>query len=759
MKRLNLAIVLLIFCVLVSAQKSTKATKSSKSVKEVPAYKNPRLAISERIADLISRMTIEEKAGQLNQISSGSLTGPSTKDEGDVKKIEQIRNGEIGSFLNLTGSKNTYDVQKIAVEETRLGIPLLFALDVIHGYKTIFPIPLAEACSWDLEEIENNQRVAAAEASSAGIHWTFAPMCDISADPRWGRVMEGAGEDPFLGALIAAARVRGFQGDLTDGKHIMACVKHFAAYGAVEAGREYNHVDISRYALWNKYLPPYKAGIDAGAATVMNSFNVFEGVPATANKYLNVDVLKHKLGFKGFTISDWNTYSEMIFHGYASDEKDCLEKAMNGGGMVEMSSQTTIKYLPELVAEGKISMAQVDEAVSKILYYKFKLGLFEQPYRYCDEQREKNELFSMQNRAVARKSAGNSIILLKNENNILPLKPTTKVALIGYYAKSKVDMFDFWTAKGEYQQAVSILEGLSTKFPNLIYSDGYKADATTTDSLINRALEAAKNADVLLVNIGLSGALSGEDRSLANIKIPAGQLELLKALKKTGKPIVALISSGRPMVLTQIQDISNVLLQCWVLGSETGNAVADVVSGLVNPSAKTVMSFPVDEGQIPVYYNHFNTGRPLPEVQGGDWFSRYRDIPNQPLYPFGYGLSYTQFAYSNVGVNRTTFSKSDTIIVKVNLKNIGKLDGLEIVQLYIQDPVASLVRPIKELKGYQKVALKQGEEKIVKFKLTANELGFYSSEGNWTIEPGEFKIMVGTNSDNVSSTVVRLVDK
>ncbi len=757
MRKCNLAIIMVVLSLSLTAQNNKNVSKPSKEINDVPMYKNPNLSISERIADLLNRMTIEEKAGQLNQINAGTLTGPTTKEEKNVEKAQMIRDGKIGSFLNLTGAKNTYEIQKIAVEETRLGIPLLFALDVIHGYKTIFPIPLAEACSWDMEGIENNQQVAAAEASSAGIHWTFAPMCDISNDPRWGRVMEGAGEDPFLGGLIAAARVRGFQGDLTDGNHIMACVKHFAGYGAVESGREYNHVDISRFALWNKYLPPYKAGIDAGAATVMNAFNVFEGVPVTANSYLVTDVLKNKWGFKGFTISDWNSFVEMIYHGYAADKKDALYKSISAGSMMEMQSGTTIKYLPELVKSGAISMKQVDDAVCRILYYKFKLGLFDQPYRYCDEKREKNELFSILNRAITQKSAENSIVLLKNENNILPLKSTTKVALIGYYAKSKVDMFDFWAAKGDCQRAISMYEGLNAEFPNLVYSDGYKADATTTDSLINQALEAAKNADVLLVNIGLSGRLSGEDCSLANIKIPMGQQELLKALKKTGKPIVALISSGRPLVLTQIQDFTNAILQCWVLGSETGSAVADIVTGVVNPSAKTVISFPCDEGQIPVYYNYFNTGRPHSVEPGGAWFSRYRDIPNKPLYPFGYGLSYTQYTYSNLAVNRTTFSEADSVTVTVNVKNTGKFDGQEIVQLYIQDPVASLIRPVKELKGFQKISLKIGEEKVVKFKITANDLGFYTKEGNWIVEPGEFKIMVGANSENVSSQTITLL--
>lgn len=719
-------------------------------------YKDAKAPISERITDLLGRMTIEEKAGQLNQLNAGPLTGPSANSLSIGANVKMIKEGKVGSFLNLAGVADTRTMQKIAIDESRLGIPLLFALDVIHGYQTIFPIPLAEACSWNLKSIEQNAGVAASEATAAGLHWTFAPMCDISNDPRWGRVMEGAGEDPYLGGLIAAARVKGFQGNLADGKHLMACVKHFAAYGAVESGREYNHVDVSRFALWNKYLPPYKAAVEAGAATVMNAFNVFEGVPVTANSYLVTDILKNKWGFKGFTISDWNSFTEMILHGYASDEKDALEKALNAGSMMEMNSRTAINYLPELVKKGIISIKTVDEAVSRILYYKFKLGLFDTPYQYCNEGREKTEILSVSNREIARKAAAGSMVLLKNEKGVLPLDVNAKVALIGFYAKSKAEMFDFWIAKGNANQAVSILEGLSSKFENLKYSDGYKADASTNDSLINAALNLAKDADVLLINIGLSGNMAGEDRSLANIQIPLGQQQLLKALRKTGKPIVALISSGRPMVLTQIQDLTDAILQCWILGTETGNAVADVVSGVVNPSAKTVMSFPYDEGQIPVYYNYFNTGRPFSVEPSGDWFSRYRDIPNKPLYPFGFGLSYTQFVYSNLKVDKPVFSKEDSVNVSLSVKNTGNYDGEEIVQLYIHDLAASVIRPMKELKAFQKIALKKGEEKQVIFKLSEKDFSFYTKEGELIIEPGKFEIFVGTNSEEVKGLNLEL---
>lgn len=718
---------------------------------KIPIYKNASKSIDARVDDLLSRMTIEEKAGQLNQLNAGPLTGPGSNPKNNELREQQVREGKVGSFLNLTGVADTRTMQRIAVEQSRLGIPLLFALDVIHGYRTIFPIPLAEACSWDINGIEENASVAAAEATASGVHWTFAPMCDVSNDPRWGRVMEGAGEDPYLAGVVSAARVRGFQGnDLADGRHIMACVKHFAAYGAVEAGKEYAHVDVSRYALWNKYLPPYKAAIEAGAATIMNAFNVFEGVPATASTYLNHEVLKDKLKFKGFAISDWNTYTEMIHHGYAANPKDGLEKAMNGGGEMEMNSQTAIKYLPQSVKEGKIKMSVVDDAVRRILKAKFQMGLFDNPYLFCNYEREKTEVFSAQNRSVARKAAANTLVLLKNEKQLLPLKSSAKIALIGYYANSHADMFDFWTLKGNSNEAVTVREGLSSVFPGIVYSDGYMADATTNDSLINNALEASRNADVLLVNIGLSGKLAGEDRSLANIKIPAGQQRLLDALRATGKPVVALISSGRPMVLTQIVDKVDAILQCWIPGTETGNAVADVLTGVVNPSAKTVMSFPYDEGQIPVYYNYFNTGRPYSIEPGGSWFSRYRDIPNDPLYPFGYGLSYTDFSYNDMKINKTEFSKNDTVRVSVKVKNTGNYDGYEIVQLYIKDPVASHVRPVKELKKFEKVLIKKGEERQINFRLTASDLGFYNAAGDFLIEPGAFSVMIGTNSQRVS---------
>jgi beta-glucosidase len=729
-------------------------TLSAYSQNNTPMYKNARLTIEQRVKDLLQKMTVEEKAGQLNQLNGGVFTGPALNDVGQKSKMQLVREGKVGSFLNVIGAADTRSIQKIAVEESRLGIPLLFGFDVIHGFKTVFPIPLAEACSWDLPQIQKNAGVAAREASASGIHWTFAPMCDISNDPRWGRVMEGAGEDPWLGGQIAAARVKGLQGDLNDDSHILACVKHYAVYGAVEGGREYNNVDVSRVALWNKYLPPYKAAVDAGAATVMNSFNVFEGVPTSGNKYLVKDILLKKWGFKGFLVSDWQSFDEMVTWGFAADNKDAVLKAMQAGSMMDMESKIVVTYLPELVKEGKVTMAQVDDAVGRILYFKFKLGLFDNPYRFSDEERESKLLFTGENRKEARTAGARSIVLLKNDKNILPLnKAGQKIALIGFYANSKDDMFDFWIGKGESKDAVTIYEGLKNKFgskASITFCNGYNADAATNETLINEAVQNAKAADIVIVNVGISGKLGGEDRALSNPAIPEGQIELLKALQKTGKPIVALVSSGRPLILTQMQGLTDAIVQCWILGTETGNAIADVLVGDYNPSAKTVITFPYAVGQIPVYYNHFNTGRPLPETGDQSWKSRYRDIPNEPLYPFGFGLSYTTFKYRNLQIDKSNIKKGEKLSVSVSVNNSGKFDGEEIVQLYIRDIAASIIRPVKELKAFQKIFLKAGESKTVNFTLNDKDLSFYDGNGNTVLEAGKFKVFVGGDSQHVS---------
>jgi beta-glucosidase len=711
-------------------------------------YQNAALPIDARVKDLLSRMTVEEKAGQLNQLNGGAFTGPAANDAGQNEKAKKVKDGRVGSLLNVVGVADTRAIQKTAME-SRLGIPLIFGYDVIHGYKTIFPIPLAEACSWDLKAIEKNSSIAAKEASAAGVHWTFAPMCDITNDPRWGRIMEGVGEDPFYGGVISAARVKGFQGNLNDNEHVMACVKHFAAYGLVEAGREYNNVDVSRPMLFNKYLPTYKAAVDAGAATVMNAFNVLDGVPASANKFLVTDVLKNKWGFKGFVVSDWASFGEEVTHGYAEDGKDAALKSLQAGSMMDMEAQVSEKYLPQLVKEGKINIKQLDEAVGRILFQKFRLGLFENALKFCDDANEKNKIFTAENRAVAFEAAKKSILLLKNDNNILPLDKNKKIALIGLYAQSKDDMFDFWVAQGSSNDAISTYEGLKSKLSNLTFCNGYNADNTTTETLINEAVANANNADIIVVNIGISGKMAGEDRALSNPTISEGQIALLKALQKTGKPIVALVSSARPLILTQAEPLTNALVQCWILGTEHGNAIASMLLGEYNPSAKTVITFPYAIGQIPIYYNHFNTGRPGPTDGAGNWFSRYRDVKNDPLYPFGFGLSYTNYTYGDLKLSAATIAKTGKLTATIAVTNSGAADGEEVVQLYIRDYAASMVRPVKELKAFEKVSLKAGETKTVSFTLTQKDLSFLDANGNAVMEAGKFSVFVGGNSRDV----------
>lgn len=718
-------------------------------------YQNASLPTDQRVKDLLSRMTVQEKAGQLNQLSGGAFTGPAANDVGQNEKSKAVKNGRVGSLLNVVGVADTKAIQEVALQ-SRLKIPLLFGYDVIHGYKTIFPIPLAEACSWNLPGIQKNASIAAKEASAAGIHWTFAPMCDVSTDPRWGRIMEGAGEDPYLTGVISAARVKGLQGNLSDNEHVMSCVKHFAAYGAVEAGKEYNQVDVSRPLLWNKYLPSYKAAVDAGAATVMNAFNVVDGIPASANKFLVTDVLKKKWGFKGFLVSDWASFKEEITHGYAEDEKDAALKSFQAGSMMDMQSSVSEKFLPELVKEGKITIQQIDEVVGRILSQKFKLGLFDNPYKFCDTTNEKNKIFTPENRAIAKQAAEEAILLLKNTNSVLPLSKDKKIALIGLYANSKADMFDFWVGQGNSNDAVSVYEGLKSKMSNLTFCNGYNPDNSTSENLIDEAIKNASQADVVVVNIGISGKMAGEDRALSNPTISKGQIELLTALQKTGKPIVALVSSGRPLILSEAEPLTDALVQCWILGTEHGNAIASMLLGEYNPSAKTVVSFPYAVGQIPIYYNHFNTGRPTETDGFGNWFSRYRDVQSEPLYPFGYGLSYTDYTYGEVKLSASEIKKTDQLICKITVSNSGKMDGEEVVQLYIRDYAASIIRPVLELKAFEKIKLKAGETKEVSFTLTKKELSFYDAEGNSIIEAGKFSVFIGPNSRDLKKADFQL---
>lgn len=723
---------------------------------QIPDYKNSSLSIDLRIKDLIGKMTIEEKIGQLNQLSGGSFTGPAAaNDPGQKGKLELLKKGKVGSFLNVIGVKEITNLQKIAIKETRLGIPLLFALDVIHGYKTIFPIPLAEACSWDLNGAELTASIAAKEASAAGLNWTFAPMMDISRDPRWGRVMEGAGEDPYLGSQFAAARVRGFQGELSDNEHLMACVKHFAAYGAPEAGREYNTVDISRYSLWNYYLPPYQAAVNAGSATVMNSFNIVDGIPASANKYLVSEVLKKRWNFKGFVVSDWGSFAETILHGYAVDKADAAEKCFLAGSDMDMESRFLLENLESLVNKGIISLSRLDDAVTRILYYKFKLGLFEDPFRFCNEEREMKNQMTKSNINTARLAGSKSMVLLKNDNNTLPLSKSQKNLMVaGFLADSKEDVLDFWKAQGEDKHTVTILQGIKNKLPDALisYAQGYDSNLKTSELLLKELKSKALVADVIIAVIGISGKNAGEARCLADIAPSSGQMAMLNALKATGKKVIVVVQAGRPMILTEVDKKFPAILNAWIGGSEHGNAVADIIFGDFNPSAKTVISFPYSMGQIPVYYNHYNTGRPHKDGDEGPdafWVSRYRDIQNAPLYPFGHGLSYSTFEYGDLKISKSSINKNESTELSVSIKNTSQRAGEEIVQLYIRDLASSRVRPVKELKDFKKILLQPGESRMVSFNLPASKLSFYDENGETLLETGAFKVYVGPDSEHL----------
>lgn len=728
----------------------------SSHITQAQLYKDSKQPTAVRVKDLLSRMTLEEKAGQLNQLTGGEFTGPAANNEGQKEKLRLVATGAMGSLLNVVGTEETTLIQKLAVEKTRLGIPLLFGLDVIHGFKTVFPIPLAEACSWDLQKIQQNSAIAAKEAAAAGIHWTFAPMCDVSNDPRWGRVMEGIGEDPWYGGLVSAARVKGFQGNL-DVNNVLACVKHYAGYGMVESGREYNPTDMSRVQWFNKIMPPYKAALDAGAATVMNGFNTFEGVPVSGSKYLITDILKKKWGFKGFIVSDWNSFGEMVNWGYAADKKDAVYKAFMAGSMMDMETRGMVKYIPQLVKEGKITIQQLDDAVGRILTVKFKLGLFENPYKYSDAQREKQEIFTAENRKLALEAAQQAVVLLKN-NKILPLNLNTqKVALIGELASNKAHIFDFWIGRGDSSQAVSLKEAAEKKWGNNVkFSQGYHVEGNTDQTLVNDALAIGKQSDVIVVNVGISGKKAGEDRALANPIVPQNQLELIKALKALGKPVIAVVSAGRPLVLTELEPLTDAIVYGWILGTETGNALVNILDGTYNPSGKTVMTFPYAVGQIPIYYNHFSTGRPTPTDAFGAWYSRYLDIPNEPLYPFGYGLSYTAFQYDNLQLSANEVKKGEKLKVSVTLKNTGNYNGYEVAQLYIRDVAASIIRPVKELKGFERVFLKKGESRVITFTLGNKELSFLNAEGNPVLEAGKFEVFVGANSRDVLTSSFEL---
>jgi beta-glucosidase len=708
------------------------------------------------IDSLLHLMTLDEKIGQMTLFTTDwGSTGPTIREGYE----EDIRNGRCGALFNSHTVAFTRHLQEIAVNESRLGIPLIFGYDVIHGYKTIFPIPLAESCSWDLAAMENAASIAAAEASAAGLHWTFAPMVDISREPRWGRVMEGAGEDPYLGALIAAARVRGFQGaNFNRADKVMSCVKHYAAYGAPEAGRDYNTVDMSERVFRDVYLPPYAAGVKAGAMTVMTSFNELDGIPATAHPWLLQDILRGELGFDGFIVTDYTGINEMVNHGYAVDEAHAGVLAANAGIDMDMQGAVFSRFLKEAVNSGRVSEKTIDDAVRRILEAKLKLGLFKDPFRYCNEVREKEVIMAPSHLEAARDLARKSIVLLKNENNTLPLSSSVRsIALVGPLADEKSQMLGAWSGAGEGNRCISILEAMTERSAKegfrLAHARGCEIEGNNKSGF-SSALAIASGADVIIAVIGEHSNMSGEAAARADISLPGVQEDFLKELVATGKPVIVILMNGRPLTIPWIADHASAILEAWWLGTQAGYAITDVVFGDYNPSAKLTMTFPRHAGQLPIYYSHKNTGRPFdPDSK---WNTKYIDMPNSPLYPFGYGLSYTTFRYDSVIMDRTEFRLTETIPVSVKVTNTGSRQGEEIVQLYVRDLVGSVTRPVKELKGFQKISLAPGEEKIVTFRLTAHDLAFHTADMTFKAEPGEFWIMIGPDSQRLQKKVIRV---
>jgi len=711
--------------------------------------------IDQKVSELLSKMTLEEKVGQLVQYSGFEYaTGPQNSNSANV--LNEIKQGKVGSMLNVAGAEETRKFQELALK-SRLKIPLLFGLDVIHGYRTTFPVNIGQAASWDLSLIEKSERIAATEASAYGIHWTFAPMVDIARDPRWGRVMEGSGEDTYLGTQVGLARIRGFQGKgLGNLDAIMACAKHFAAYGAAVGGRDYNSVDMSLRQLNETYLPPFKAAAEAGVATFMNSFNDINGIPATANKYILRNLLKEKWNFRGFVVSDWGSIGEMVNHGYVKDNKEAAEKAIIAGSDMDMESRAYMAELPKLVQEGKVDSKFIDDAARRILVKKFEMGLFDDPYRFSSEKRQKEQTNNNENRKFGREFGSKSIVLLKNDKNILPLSRSTKtVALIGPFGKETTANHGFWSVafKDDNQRIVTQFDGIKNqldKNSTLLYAKGANVD-DQDKSMFAEAVETAKKADVVIMTLGEGHAMSGEAKSRSNIHFSGVQDDLLKEIAKTGKPIVLMINAGRPLVFDWAADHIPAIIYTWWLGTEAGNSIADVLFGTVNPGGKLPMSFPRTEGQIPVYYNHYNTGRPAKNNTDRNYVSAYIDLDNDPKFPFGYGLSYTKFAYSDMNLSSASLKGNQTLDISVKVSNTGNYDGEEVVQLYIRDLYGKVVRPVKELKGFQKVFIKKGESKTVHFTLTPENLKFYDDELNYDWESGDFDIMLGTNSQEVKT--------
>ncbi|MCI3938649.1 beta-glucosidase BglX [Chryseobacterium aahli] len=727
---------------------------------------------------LLAKMTLDEKIGQLNLPSSGDFTTGLAKSSDIGKKVEQ---GLVGGLFNIKGAEKIKAVQKVAVENSRLKIPLIFGMDVIHGYETTFPIPLGLAASWDMNLVQQSARVAAREAAADGINWTFSPMVDISREPRWGRVSEGSGEDPYLGSEISKNMVYGYQGkDLANGTNILACVKHFALYGAGEAGRDYNTVDMSHVRMFNEYFPPYKAAVDAGVASVMASFNEVDGVPATGNRWLQTEVLRNQWKFKGFVVTDYTGINEMVDHGMG-DLQQVSALALKAGVDMDMVGEGFLTTLKKSLSEGKVTQAEIDLAAKRILEAKYDLGLFDNPYKHGDVKLAAKEVYNMENRNIARSAAAQSMVLMKNENQVLPLKKSGTVAVIGPLVNNSMNMPGTWSVASKHANAINLMQGLqanygkdvkflSAKGANIDYDakleDIYAAHGKKTDrdnrskeALLKEAVEVASKADVIVLAIGESAEMSGESSSRTEITIPQSQVDLLNELKKTGKPIAVVLFTGRPLALTNVKDAPDAILNTWFAGSEAGNAIADVLFGKVNPSGKLPMTFPRSLGQVPIYYNAKNTGRPLDQklvdkCEYQRFRSNYMDECNTPLYPFGYGLSYTKFNYSDVTVSNANPKGNQTVQASVTVTNSGNYDGAEVVQLYIRDLVGTITRPVKELKGFQKVMLKKGESKKVTFDITPENLKFYNGDLKYDWEAGEFDIMIGTNSEDVKHSKI-----
>lgn len=736
--------------------------------------KSDSLKMKAFIDNLMKRMTLEEKIGQLNLPGSGDIVTGQAGNSDIAKKIEQ---GKVGGLFNIKSVAKIKEVQRLAVEKSRLKIPLIFGMDVIHGYETVFPIPLGLSCSWDMNLVERSARIAATEASADGICWTFSPMVDIARDPRWGRIAEGSGEDPYLGSEIAKAMVRGYQGtDLTKNTTIMACVKHYALYGAAEAGRDYNTVDMSHQRMYNEYFPPYKAAVDAGVGSVMASFNEVDGVPATANKWLLTDVLRKQWGFKGFVVTDYTGINEMVDHGIG-DLQTVSARALMAGVDMDMVGEGILTTTQKSLREGKVTQAQIDAACRRVLEAKYKLGLFQDPFRYCDENRAKTDVFTDANRKEARSIAAQSFVLLKNENNLLPLRKAGTVALVGPLADNKENMPGTWSVAANFAKATSVLTGLKETVGDqvkILYARGsnlsadslfeqragmfgksLRRDPRPAADIIAEAVAVAQQADVVIAAIGESAEMSGESSSRTDIEVPQVQRDMVAALLNTGKPVVIVLFTGRPLAIKWEHENVPAILNVWFPGSEAGYAIADVLFGDVNPSGKLSTTFPQNTGQIPIYYSHKNTGRPLEE---GKWFQKFRsnylDVSNEPLYPFGYGLSYTGFSYGDIKLSSASLKGNQELTASVTVTNTGNREGKEVVQLYIRDMVGSVTRPVKELKGFQKIELKAGGSRTISFRITTEDLKFYNYDLKHVWEPGDFMIMIGGNSRDVKSAKV-----